>query len=66
VADPVWHEAGRLDQIYGQVRPASAPSLPKLLAQIDREFAGFAPVLKISVPSQSLLDRHSEAAAATA
>lgn len=64
VADPVWHEAGRLEKIYDDVRPAHAPSLPKILTQVDQEFASFAPVLKISLPRKTLADWYGEVATA--
>jgi HD-like signal output (HDOD) protein len=66
VADPGWPEASRLEALYDQFRPARSPSLPELLAQIDNEFAGFAPVLKISLPAKSLVDCYAEVAAASA
>jgi HD-like signal output (HDOD) protein len=63
VADPLWHEAGHLETIYDQVRPARTPSLPRLLAQVDQEFAGLAPMLKISLPPKSLVAWYDEVAA---
>lgn len=63
VADPMWHESSRLERIYDKARPARAPSLPELLAQVDKEFAGFAPVLKISLPPKSMVDCYAEVAA---
>jgi len=64
VADPAWQEANRLEPLYDEVRPAGALSLPELLAQLDREFAGFAPLLKVALPKKSLVDCYAEATAA--
>ena len=64
VVDPVWHEAAQLEALYDQIRPARTPALAKLLAQVDQEFAGFAPIMKIALPAKSLCDWHAEMAAA--
>ncbi len=64
VVDPVWHEAPQLEAFYDQIRPARTPSLTKLLGQVDQEFAGFAPIMKVALPSKSLVDWHGEVAAA--
>ncbi len=64
VVDPVWHEAPQLEALYDQIRPARSPSLAKLLAQVDQEFAGFAPIMKVAMPSKTLSDWHGEVAAA--
>jgi len=63
IADPLWHECGLLDRYY-QTVAAGAPSLLELLAQVDREFSEFAPVVKLSTPSKSLVDSFQEMAAA--
>jgi HD-like signal output (HDOD) protein len=67
LADPVWLECGQCEEHYEKIAPPGHPQLGQLLEQIDREFANFAPVLKLSLPSKSLLDCYREAApAATA
>ena len=53
--DDDWHErdvflAG-YEQLVGELRPAE-----ELLAQVDREFAEFAPMLKLATVSRSLVD----------
>jgi len=63
VTDPMWHDAGALEEICSQVRPAGSLVLPDLLTQVDREFAGFAPVMKISLPKKSLVDCYAEVTA---
>jgi HD-like signal output (HDOD) protein len=64
VVDPVWREAAQLEALYDQIRPARTPALAKLLVQVDQEFAGFAPIMKIALPAKSLCDWHAEMAAA--
>lgn len=64
VADPAWHDACRLEKVYDEIRPPRAPSLAKLLAQVDQEFAGFAPMMKISLPPKSLVDWYGDVATA--
>ncbi len=60
VADPTWVERESFEDYYRQVAPSGSPRVAELLDQIDREFANFAPVLKLSAPSKSLLDAYSE------
>ena len=66
VADPAWHEASRLETVFDKIRPAGAASLPELLAQVDAEFAGFAPLLKVSLPEKALIDCYVEVTAPAA
>ncbi len=65
-SDPAWVEFPQFDAVYQRLRPAHGPALPALLAQVDREFAEFAPVLRVSKPSKSLVDSYQEAAAQVA
>jgi HD-like signal output (HDOD) protein len=62
LADPVWLECGQFEDHYEKIAPPGHPHLPQLLEQIDREFANFAPVLKLSLPSKSLVDCYREVA----
>jgi HD-like signal output (HDOD) protein len=64
-ADPVWADRTQFEAYYQRVCPPRGPSLVEMLAQTDTEFAEFAPVLKLSTPSKSLVDYHDEVAAAT-
>lgn len=66
VADPAWLEIGIMESAYDRIRPAGVSCLPELLAQVDKDFATFAPVLKISLPHKSLVDCYAEVAHATA
>ena len=60
--DPTWVECSRFEEAYEKVKPAGAPSARDLLAQTDKDFADFAPVLKITAPSKSLVDCYDQAA----
>lgn len=64
VVDPIWHEAPQLEALYDRIRPVRSPSLAKILAQVDQEFAGFAPIMKVALPTKTLSDWHAEVAAA--
>ncbi|MCR4414928.1 MAG: HDOD domain-containing protein [Thermoguttaceae bacterium] len=64
VADPVWNEGPKLEACYEKVVPPGSPALVDLLGKIDREFADFAPILKIANPAKSLVECHAELAAA--
>jgi len=63
ISDPVWTEYAKFESCYQKVRPADGPSLTELLGHIDQEFADFAPVLRISTPSTSLVDSYNQALA---
>ncbi len=63
VVDPAWNEAGDLEDRYRKARPEGAPPLREILEQVDREFADFAPIMKIAKPKKSLADHHREAVA---
>ncbi len=65
VSDPVWYECGQLETLFEKIRTPNGPTLPELLAQVDREFAEFAPVLRLANPGKSLVQTLDEAAALT-
>ena len=65
VADPGWKEGADLEDRYQKMEPASTRSLGEVLGQVDREFADFAPILKIAKPEKSLVDYYHEAVALT-
>jgi HD-like signal output (HDOD) protein len=54
VTDPRWNDAERFEQIYTTLRPIGNPSVAQVLAQVDREFCEFAPVLKLPSPAKTL------------
>ena len=60
VADPVWAECQQLESYYEKIIPNNSPTLSELLGQIDVEFDKFAPLMKLSTPAKSLVDRYSE------
>jgi len=61
-ADPDWAERDKFQDYYQKVVPAGAPEATELLGQIDDEFTRFAPVLKLAVPSKSLVESFQDAA----
>jgi HD-like signal output (HDOD) protein len=61
-SDPLWGECAAFAACYQQAAPPGSPAVEAMLGQIDEEFARFAPVLRMSVPAKSLLDRYQEAA----
>ena len=52
-----WAESHIFERYYQKVIPASAPTIEELFVETDREFADFAPVLKLNVPDETLADR---------
>jgi hypothetical protein len=64
VTDPVWSECALFESYYESTAPAGSPAVVEMLAQIDEQFVNFAPVLKVSNPSKSLVECYNEVAAA--
>jgi HD-like signal output (HDOD) protein len=60
VADPTWVECETFDDYYRKVAPKGSPAAVELLEQTDREFAQFAPVLKLAAPGKSLVESFNE------
>jgi len=50
----VWHERRRLEGAYERLKGARWPELEEVLMQVDKDFADFAPILKIAQPAKSL------------
>jgi hypothetical protein len=63
-SDQHWPECSVFQKYFDRLRPPGAQSAAELLTQVDKEFADFAPVLKIAAPARSLLDCFNEAQAA--
>ena len=63
--DLLWVECARFEACYNRIQPVGAPPLSELLDELDREFAEFAPVLKIATPAKSLVECYEEATQAT-
>ena len=57
-SDANWAECQLFDRYYRKVKPNSAPVIEEVLEQTDKEFADFAPIMKMAVPKQSLADRY--------
>ena len=60
-ADSHWHESEQFERYYKRACPAGAPHVAEFLRQIDEEFTEFAPVLKLAMPAESLVEIYSEA-----
>jgi HD-like signal output (HDOD) protein len=65
-----WKECARFESYFDRFRAAGSSTALELLDQVDREFADFAPILKLATPAQSLADyyrsAHPELSAPTA
>jgi HD-like signal output (HDOD) protein len=62
--DQHWPECGVFQKHYDHLSPKDSQSAAELLAQVDKEFSDFAPVLKIASPARTLLECFNEAQAA--
>jgi HD-like signal output (HDOD) protein len=65
-SDSQWGDCDQFVEKFMQAVGTGGPAPSEMLAQIDEEFTEFAPVLKLAVPSKSLVDILGEAAAPTA
>ncbi len=55
-SDDGWAECSVFEQNYAKVHRTSGPTMSDMFAQIDSEFAQFAPLLKLPLPKHSLVD----------
>jgi HD-like signal output (HDOD) protein len=55
-ADTTWPEVRLMEQAYHAAMGDAALPLPRLLSQIDVEYAELAPLMKLPVSDQSLAD----------
>jgi HD-like signal output (HDOD) protein len=53
-ADDGWYDRAAFVEAFTAARP-SGPAIEEVLAQTDQQFAEFAPVLKVSTPSRTLV-----------
>ena len=53
--DQQWHERERFVTAFEQLRPVCNTDLESLLGQVDSQFEEFAPVLKVSAPTHTLV-----------
>ena len=63
ICDTEWLERAQFESYYDQVAPEGSLPATAMLAQVDREFGQFAPLLKLANPAKTLLGRYQEAAA---
>ena len=61
-SDPAWTDREQFQAGYGRLRGAGSPDPKDLLAETDAQFEEFAPVLKLAVPTKSLVDSFEEEA----
>ena len=55
-----WPEYRMFEKYYEKHRPRSAPAIPDLLKSVDHQFTEFAPVLRMTLPEQSLEERYQQ------
>lgn len=53
-----WPEYRQFETHYERNRPRSAPSISDLLDSVDQQFTSFAPILRMNMPKESLIDRY--------
>ncbi|MHB1034098.1 MAG: HDOD domain-containing protein [Pirellulales bacterium] len=58
--DPSWLECAHFEECYERIRPPAGPAVGEMLAQVDQDFAAFAPVLRLAAPAKSLADCYRE------
>ncbi len=65
VRDTRWFDCARFETVFHGWCSQQAPATAEMLARIDREFAEFAPVLKLATPAKTLVAWYEESLAAT-
>jgi HD-like signal output (HDOD) protein len=65
VADPVWFECRQFELYYNKLFPDNNHTIVELLEHTDKEFALFAPIMKLPTPAKSLVDQYNEVTAST-
>ena len=63
-SDGQWSDREAFEAAYNRLRPTDGASIEAILAQVDQEFAEFAPVLKLAAPARSLVAWYQDAPAA--
>jgi hypothetical protein len=63
VTDDVWHDAARFEELFVGLHLKGSPHAADVLAEVDTEFAEFAPVLKLPAPPKSLRECYVQSAA---
>lgn len=63
-SDTVWNEGHLFEQYYQKVCPSAGLPLAELLGKVDREYAEFAPLMKLASPKLSLVESYETTAAA--
>ncbi len=64
VHDPMWSEREEFESVYNRINTSDGPGLRELLSHVDTSYEDFAPVLKLAVPSRTLVVCYEEAATA--
>lgn len=63
VSDDEWFEREEFDAAFKKAAGSNTVNIPEFLAEIDRAFTEFAPVLKLQIPSRSLAESYNDAEA---
>jgi HD-like signal output (HDOD) protein len=62
-ADEFWHEREAWEKWYTELSGPDAAPVRTILAKVDEEFEGFAPLFQMSTPAKTLVDYYEEATA---
>jgi HD-like signal output (HDOD) protein len=65
-SDTTWVEREAFEKAFTQIKGKSSVSVTEILAQIDKEYTEFAPVLKLATPKKSLVQSYEESLQPTA
>jgi HD-like signal output (HDOD) protein len=64
-SDDAWSERAPFEAAFEQFAKKTGVTPQQIFAQLDKEFADFAPILKLATPAKSLVDHLSDALPAT-
>lgn len=54
--DGAWEEREAFLEAFQRLAPANAPSIREVFASVDAAFSDFAPILKLAIPAEALVD----------
>jgi HD-like signal output (HDOD) protein len=55
-ADKCWNERAAFLEAFKRLAPADAPTVSEVFAMVDESFTEFAPILKLAIPAEALVD----------
>ncbi len=59
-SDTTWNEQQMFERFFNQINAKNGPTIAEILAQVDKDYIEFAPVLKLAAPKKTLVQSYEE------